>query len=176
MSEFVLDRLEGANTVTIQQTSSTPTATIRTDPACAVAAWDCQSHSFLGAPATVEENLAALPDELVGRRVYLLMIQGDGRAEARIFERFDTADADATVASWRDTDLGGLVTQVIDVLRTNRGVHCPGEQVKAAIQEERDFAVEGPAPAPRTSREAFTPAMRAYRDDQFVQATVMVLC
>jgi hypothetical protein len=154
------------------ETAHCPTTVLE----CAVAAWDCQSHSFLGSPATVAANLASLPDELVGRRVYMLMIQGDGRAEARIFERFDVTDPDATVARWSARDLDGMVTQVTDVLVTNRGVHCPGEQVKAVLQEEREFSVEGPAPAPATAEEAFLPAMAAYRDDRFVQATVMILC
>jgi hypothetical protein len=143
---------------------------------CAVAAWDCQSHSFLGSPATVAANLASLPDEIVKRRVYMLVIQGDGRAEARVFERFAIEDTDATVASCQDSYLGDLVTQVTDVLITNRGVHCPGEQVKAAVLEERDFSVEGPAPAPATAADAFLPAVSAFKDEAFVQATVVVLC
>jgi hypothetical protein len=153
------------------------TTTHRTELECAVAAWDCQSHGFLGSPATVAANLAGLPDEVVRRRVYMLMIQGDARAEARVFERFAVEDRDATVARWSDSHLGGLVTQVTEVLVTNRGVHCPGEQVKAVLADgEREFSVEGPAPAPATAKEAFLPAMEAYKDDRFVQATVMILC
>jgi hypothetical protein len=144
--------------------------------ACKTAAWDCQSHSFLGAPGTVAANLAALPAELVRRRVYMLMVQGDSRAEVRVFERFSVEDTDGTVARWEESRLGALVTQITDVLVTNRGVHCPGEQVKAALEGEREFSVEGPAPAPRSPEEAFARVMEAYRDDAFVQATVMVLC
>lgn len=143
---------------------------------CAAAAWDCQSHTFLGSPETVSANLAGLPDELVSRRVYMLMIQGDSRAEARIFERFDISDRDGTVARWENDDLGDLVSQITEVLVTNRGVHCPGEQVKASLEGDREFIVDAPAPAPKTAADAFTPALAAFKDDKFVQVTVMALC
>src|SRR2546422_8514021 len=122
--------MTGSGVITAPQVRSTGTAL-----ACTTAAWDCQSHSFLGSPETVAANLAALPDDLVQRRVYMIMIQGEGRAEARIFERFNLEDADGTVARWEEDDLGDLVTQITDVLVANKGVHCPGEQVKAMLDE-----------------------------------------
>jgi hypothetical protein len=147
-----------------------------TTKACVAAAWDCQTHAFMGSPATVAANLAALPDELVGRRVFMLAIEGDSRSEARVFERFNIEDTEGTVASWDEQDCGGLVTQLTEVLVANRGVHCPGEQVKAAIEGDRELTVSEPAAAPRTAAEAFGPVLEAYRGDPFVRATVMVLC
>lgn len=144
---------------------------------CSAAAWDCQSHSFLGSPQLVAENLAGLSDDLVQRRVYMLMVQGESRAEARIFERFAFGDTDASMSQWETDSLGDLVTEITDVLVANRGVHCPGEQVKAALGEgDRQFSVGAPAPAPKTAREAFTGALKAYEGDRFIRATVMVLC
>lgn len=151
-------------------------ATHQRTAACSTAAWDCQTHTFLGSPETVAENLASLPEDLVKRRVYMLMIQGDGRAEARIFERFDMSDADGTVARWQDDSLAGMVMQLTDVLVSNRGVHCPGEQVKAALEGDREFTVSGPSPAPATPAEAFGPVIAEYSGHGFVQASVMVLC
>jgi hypothetical protein len=124
----------------------------------------------------VTANLAGLPDELVQRRVYMLTIQGDGRAEARIFERFSIEDTEATVGRWEKDDLGGLVTQITEVLVANRGVNCPGEQVKTALESDRGFIVDDPSPAPKTATEAFSAAISAYKDHKFIQATVMVLC
>ncbi|MFD9791921.1 hypothetical protein ACFWXK_13320 [Streptomyces sp. NPDC059070] len=147
-----------------------------TAKACKTAAWDCQTHDFMGSPQTVIDNLTALPDELVGRRVYLLMVQGDGRSEARVFERFNLEDTESTVSSWPEKDIPGLVTQISEVLVANRGVHCPGEQVKATLQSEREIHVGAPATAPRTAAEAFGPVLDGFRDDTFVRATVMVLC
>lgn len=140
------------------------------------AAWDCQSHTFMGAPELVAENLANLPDDMVERRVYMLMLQGDDRAEARVYERFNLEDTDGTVATWEEDNVADLITLVTDVLTTNRGVHCPGEQVKATLAGERDFEISAPMPAPKTAAEAFRPVMAAYQNDKFVQATVMVLC
>jgi len=159
-----------------QPMTSFPTRNERSTRACAVAAWDCQSHTFFGSPETVLANLSTLPSDLVRRRVYMLMIQGDNRAEARVYERFDIADTEGTVAAWEEDRISDLVTTVTDVLVTNRGVHCPGEQVKAALAGEREFEISGPEEAPKTAAEAFAPAMAAYQDDKFVQATVMVLC
>jgi hypothetical protein len=130
----------------------------------------------MGSPELVASNLANLPTDLVERRVYMLMIQGDGQAEARVYERFNLEDTEGTVAAWDEDNISDLVTLVTDVLVTNRGVHCPGEQVKATLEAERDFTVSGPVPAPKTAAEAFAPAMAAYQNDKFVQATVMVLC
>lgn len=159
-------------TMTSPQTRSEATAT-----ACFKgAAWDCQSHTFMGSPELVTANLANLPDDLVERRVYMLMIQGDDRAEASVFERFNIEDTNGTVAAWEEDDVQDLITRVTDVLTTNRGVHCPGEQVKAALASQRDFEISAPAPAPKTAAEAFAPVMAAYQNDKFVQATVMVLC
>lgn len=163
--------------MTIQPSLSPATRSEHTTRGCAtLAAWDCQSHTFMGSPELVAANLSDLPTDLVQRRVYMLMIQGDGRAEARVYERFNLEDTDGTVAAWEEDSVNDLVTLITDVLVTNRGVHCPGEQVKATLATEREFEVSGPTPAPKTAAEAFAPAMAAYADDKFVQATVMVLC
>jgi len=160
------------------QTVASPTTRSETTAKVCVefAAWDCQAHTFMGAPELVAANLAGLPTDMVQRRVYMLTIQGDERAEARVYERFNIEDTEGTVAAWEEDNVRDLITLVTDVLVTNRGVHCPGEQVKAALEGEREFEVSGPVPAPKTAAEAFAPAMAAYKDDKFVQATVMVLC
>jgi hypothetical protein len=147
-----------------------------TAKACRAAAWNCQTHSFMGSPETVSANLAELPDELIERRVYMLMIQGDERAEARIFERFNLEDTEGTVSSWHEDNVSDMITQITEVLVGNRGVHCPGEQVKATLEAEREVRVSAPAPAPKNAAEAFGPIVSEFADDKFVQATVMVLC
>ncbi|MFI9154616.1 hypothetical protein [Streptomyces sp. NPDC053367] len=144
--------------------------------ACAPSAWDCQTHTFYGSPEKVTAHLAGLPESLVQRRVYMLMVQGEGRAEARVFERFSFGDAEGTVAAWGDESLGDMVTQLTDVLVANKGVHCPGEQVRATLDETHDFSVGAPEPAPKTAAEAFGPVMEQFKDHRFVQASVMVLC
>lgn len=159
-----------------QPMTSSLTRSEHTTRACAVVAWDCQSHTFFGSPETVLANLSNLPADLVRRRVYMLMIQGDNRAEARVYERFNIEDTEGTVAAWEEDRISDLITTVTDVLVTNRGVHCPGEQVKATLEGDREFEISGPEEAPRTAAEAFAPAMTAYQNDKFVQATVMVLC
>ena len=119
-------------------------------------------------------NLASLPEELIQRRVYMLMIQGEQRAEVRVFERFDLEDTDATMGTWSDDSLGDLMTQPSEVLVANKGVHCPGEQVKATLTAEREFG--GPFPAPTSAAEAFWPALAGFGGDRFVHATVALLC
>ncbi|MEU7039493.1 hypothetical protein AB0A77_00325 [Streptomyces varsoviensis] len=162
--------------MTTESARASQHVTEATTKACKAAAWDCQSHEFMGSPETVMTNLVGLPDELVARRVYMLMVQGDSRCEARVFERFNLDDAEGTVSSWSETDVPKLVTQITEVLVANRGVHCPGEQVRATLETEREVHVSAPAPAPRTAAEAFGPIVDGFRDDKFVRATVMVLC
>lgn len=144
--------------------------------ACAAIAWDCQLHTYMGAPQNVAANLTAMPNSLVERRVYMLTVQGDDRAEAHLFERFAFEDSDGTVARWSDRHLGNMITQMTDVLIGNAGVHCPGEQIKARLTQERDFVVNAPAPAPKTAAEAFGPVIATFAGDKFVHATVMALC
>lgn len=144
--------------------------------ACAPAAWDCQMHTYLGSPANVAANLAAVPADIVERRVYMLMVQGTDRAEAHLFERFAFEDNEGTVATWSDHKLGDMVTRLTEVLIGNGGAHCPGEQVKANLEEQHDFQVGAPAPAPKTAAEAFGPILASFSSDKFVQATVMALC
>lgn len=106
----------------------------------------------------------------------MLAIQGEGRAEVRVFERFSLEDAEGTVSSWQDESLGDLVTELTEVLLTNKGVHCPGEQVKSTLEADREFSVEGPYAAPKSASEAFGPMLASFGDDRFVQATMTVLC
>jgi hypothetical protein len=124
----------------------------------------------------VTANLADLPEELIQRRVYMLMVQGEQRAEVRVFERFDLDDTDTTLGTWSDDSLGDLMTQLTEVLVANKGVHCPGEQVKATLTAEREFSMEGPFPAPTSAAEAFGPALAGFGGDRFVHATVALLC
>ncbi|MFE9748334.1 hypothetical protein ACFYOT_25800 [Saccharothrix saharensis] len=133
-------------------------------------------HTYMGSPANVATNLAAVPSSLVERRVYMLMVQGDDRAEAHLFERFAFDDEEGTIATWSDHKLGDMVMRMTDVLIANGGAHCPGEQVKAHLDAEHDFSVGAPAPAPKTAAEAFGPVMEGFSGDKFVQATVMALC
>src|SRR2546428_13609858 len=108
--------MTGSGVITAPQVRSNGTAL-----ACTTAAWDCQSHSFLGSPETVAANLAALPDDLVQRRVYMIMIQGEGRAEARIFDPFNLDDPDGPVARGQAADRRDRGTEIPDGLVCNKG-------------------------------------------------------
>ncbi|MFC5054229.1 hypothetical protein [Saccharothrix xinjiangensis] len=144
--------------------------------ACKPAAWDCQMHTYMGSPENVATNLATISDSLVERRVYMLMVQGDDRAEAHLYERFAFEDDEGTVATWSDHKLGDMVSRLTEVLVGNGGAHCPGEQVKAQLATDHEFTVGTPTPAPKTAAEAFGPVLASFSGDKFVQATVMALC
>jgi hypothetical protein len=159
------------NSVETQQATKAPAVA-----GCAPTAWDCQMHTYLGSPENVTANLAAVPNSLTERRVYMLMVQGDDHAEAHLFERFAFGDEEATIAQWSDHKLGDMVSRLTEVLVGNGGVHCPGEQVKAHLEAEHKFAEGALAPAPKNSAEAFGPVMAGFAGDKFVQATVMALC
>jgi hypothetical protein len=120
--------------------------------------------------------VASLPDDLVKRRVYMLVVQGSDRGEIRIFERFDLEDTESTIATCRQDRVDDLVMQIGEVLTENKGVHCPGEQVKAALTVDREFEVGSPEPAPATASEAFGPTLANFRDESFIHASVMMLC
>jgi len=168
---------EARRLILITETINIPDTTeVSAVAACTAAAWDCQLHTYMGAPEDVAANLAATPDSLVARRVYMLTVQGDNRAEAHLFERFAFEDSDGTVARWSDRHLGDMITKMTDVLISNAGVHCPGEQIKARLTQDHDFVVSAPTPAPKTAAEAFGPAMATFVGDKFVHATVMALC
>jgi len=144
--------------------------------ACVTSAWDCQVYSFFGSPETVTENLVSLPSQLVQRRVYMLAIEGAGRAEVRLFERGSLDDPEGTVAAWHGETLDGLVTRVTESLVANRGVHCPGEQVGAVVYQDREMETQGPVPVPVSPRAAFGHSLKSFDARDFVQASVIVLC
>jgi hypothetical protein len=143
---------------------------------CSDAAWDCEAHSFFGAPDKVAAKLSGLPDDLIRRRVYMLLVQGDDHAEVRIFERFSFEDAEGTIALWNGESLGDLANRITELLVANHGVHCPGEQVTAALHGERQYQVSGPYPVPRSTGEAFASVLEGFGPDSFVQANVIILC
>jgi hypothetical protein len=143
---------------------------------CTVAAWDCQVYSFYGSRQTVAENLASLPSDLLQRRVYLLAVQGPDRAEVRLFERGTAEDSEGTVAVWEGESLDGLVGRIADTLIANRGVHCPGEQVSAVVYDGRELSTQGPIPIPVSARAAFGHSVKTFGTEDFIQASVIVLC
>jgi hypothetical protein len=106
----------------------------------------------------------------------MLVVQGSERGEVRIFERFDFQDTEGTIATCQQDRVDDLVMQISEVLIENQGVHCPGEQVKAALTVDREFEVGTPGPAPATASEAFAPTLASFRDESFIHASVMVLC
>jgi hypothetical protein len=120
--------------------------------------------------------VASLPDDLVKRRVYMLMVQGSDRGEIRLFERFEIEDLDSTIATCQQDRVEDLVMQIGEVLVENQGVHCPGEQVKAALAADREFEVGSPEPAPVTASEAFAPTLAKFCDEKFIHVSVMIFC
>ncbi len=139
MATMVKDQAIGT-----RQTIIEPQADLR----CAPAAWNVEVHTFYGAADSVAAKIGELQNNLNDLRAYVVAVDGNEVSTARLIERRTLDDESCTVMEWSgspDTDLGGLINTAI---LENRGLHCSGEQVKAALRKTVDLHAVGTAPAP----------------------------
>lgn len=141
---------------------------------CKTYSWSPEVHDLYGDAEAILEKVDAMDMKLDDRRVYVLVIAGEGSAEVRFFEQVD-ADNWAVLA-WQGTDLDGLHSRLADTVLSNQGIHCVGEQVKALLTGAVDLELQGIVPAPSSPRAAFAHTLRAHGTNKFIRATTALLC
>lgn len=141
---------------------------------CRIAAWSPEVITFYGDSATVAEKLAKVQDDLVDRRVYLLVAETSGRTEAALFERKDGENL--SLSRWEANSNIELASTLNDKLLANAGAACAGELARTFLE------TLGTRPASEVTIQAPSTALAAYQqalhnsDKSYVRLTLFFLC
>jgi len=134
---------------------------------------DVECHAFSGSPSAVSRALYQLPPALVRRCFVTLLLQGEGKADIRIFER-DVPDAvNGLVSDWSGSELGPLPGQVVATLMAGPVPGGGDNQVRAALREHGQYVERGAVPCPPTARGAFGHPLKPYSGEASVHALVV---
>jgi hypothetical protein len=148
---------------------------------------DIQCYAFSGRPEAVARRLYALNGAVVECRFFALLLQGEARADIRIYERAAPGDRSGQVATWQGTSLdvlpGSIATLVMgdtamrgpDGQTGSAGQAGPRERVKSALRQDREFTDWGVVPCPPTPRGAFGHPLRQYANDRAICAFVIAV-
>jgi hypothetical protein len=139
------------------QSTPTPTPTASdkgTD--CKLNSWNTELYGFGGDKDTVKKKLKTIPAELLKRRVFVQLTEGDSKGEVKLFERQANSNK-FTVTRWSTGSTSSLLGDIDKTGCDNKGVNCIGEQVgdflrrklKTPAQTTENF---GP---PTSTEEAF---------------------
>ena len=126
-------------------------------------------HNFYGDPETILTRMDGAEMDLPSRRVYLLMIEGEGSAQIRFFEQAD--DENWAVLSWRGETLGRLWEMLDQTIVQSGAGPSTGSRIKPLLEETVPLVLEGIVPAPVSPRAAFAHPLRAHGQDEFLRAT-----
>ncbi len=152
----------------------TPTPTPTIMGGCNHAGWNTEIYRFCGARESMIERVSNLPPEIVQRRVFAQITQGDSGAEIKLYER--QASGSFKVTFWHKDETSDLMTAADRAIVTNKGVNCVGEQVKDVLLKElgQGTAKEN-VPAPATPAAAFVHSLKEAKG-QYIQTIIIVLC
>jgi len=113
--------------------------------------------------------------DLTERRMFLLAVENDERAEVKVFEQ--VSGDTWSVSTWRGDELGGLRGALGDTILANKGVFCVGEQTKGVLgQLDIEAVPDGTVPAPHSARAAFAHPIRDHARGGYARATIALLC
>jgi len=160
----------------VDETVRETTVDVAAEPTlgCKTYSWSPEVHDLYGDAEAILEKVDTMDMHLDDRRVYALVIAGEGSAEVRFFEQVDAENW--AVLSWQGADLDGLHGRLAETVLANRGIHCVGEQVKALLTGAVDLELQGIVPAPTSPRAAFAHTLRAHGTNKFIRATTALLC
>ncbi|HZD00081.1 MAG TPA: hypothetical protein VFA46_07770 [Actinomycetes bacterium] len=135
----------------------------------------CELYAFSGPLAGVAARLYQLPADLVARPLYLLLVEGEARAEIHVFERGSAGSRTGTVTTWQGASLEGLPGLVLGLVMAGRDGTAPREEVLSAVRSDRALKSLGEVLCPATPRAAFGHALRLYDQQSTIHATVLAL-
>ncbi|MEU8379181.1 hypothetical protein [Streptosporangium sp. NPDC048865] len=116
-------------------------------------------HGVQGTEDEVARRLFGLPNALVSAPCYMLLLQGAGRAEARIYRRAEEEDL-GSVRVWTGEDLGTLPDRLTRMALSETPL--PITAFDEALLELGAFEDLGLVPRPVTARGAFGHPLRHY--------------
>jgi hypothetical protein len=141
---------------------------------CNLASWNTELYRFYGSRDAMIESVSKLPAEILTRRVFIQVTQGDSSAKITLYER--QADDTFTVTQWTERQTSHLLAEIDRAIVANKGVNCVGEQVQNVLYKElgKGEMVAGVA-APVSAKAAFAHSLKETKG-LFMQTAIWVLC
>ena len=135
----------------------------------------CELYAFSGPLPDVAARLYQLPAGLVRRPLYLLLVEGEARAEIHIYERESADSRTGVVITWQGTSLEGLPGRLLELVMASADGAAPRKEVLSAVRSDRSLKYLGEVLCPATPRAAFGHALRLYDQQSTIHATVLAL-
>jgi hypothetical protein len=134
-----------------------------------------ECYAFTGAPLDVADRLYQLPQDVVTRVCYALLLEGDGRAGIHVFLRERPGDTEGTVMIWEGTTLDETPEQVVGLVLRHQPEPPLADRVLTFLKAHRDLADVGRVPCPPTPRGAFGHPVRHYSGSTTLRTVVVAL-
>lgn len=134
-----------------------------------------ECYGFTGTPVDVAGRLYQLPQDVVTRAFYALLIEGEGRAGIHVFLRERPGDTEGTVVVWEGTTLDEVPEQVVGLVLRHEPEPALAEKVLAFLKAHRDLVDVGTVPCPPTPRGAFGHPVRHYSGSTTLRTVVVAL-
>jgi hypothetical protein len=135
----------------------------------------CELYAFSGPLGEVAARLYRLPAGLVERPLYLLLVEGEARAEIHVYERDSAVSRAGIVTTWQGTGLEGLPGRLLELVMASPNGTAPREEIFSAVRSDRALKSLGEVLCPATPRAAFGHALRLYDQQSTIHATVLAL-
>jgi hypothetical protein len=159
------------------QSTPTPTSSpVSKGRDCTQQSQNTELYGFCGPKASVLLKVAAVPADIVQRRVFLQITQGTSGGEVKLYVR--QQDDTFTVTTWSIAQTSALLAEIDRTMFDNKGVNCVGEQVTTVLDrklgKEKGKVTSGVA-APETPAAAFSHSVKDASGD-FTRTIIVVLC
>lgn len=132
-------------------------------------------YAFRGSPADVAGRVYALPQEIVSRDFYALLLQGAESAGIHVFTRERSGDDEGSVAVWSGATLNGLPEQVLALVLGQKSGLALRKKVVDVLRAHGELADLGTVPCPPTPRGAFGHPLRPYARNTELRVVVAAL-
>jgi hypothetical protein len=131
-------------------------------------------YRFYGAKDNLIEKVSQLSGDILRRRVFLQVTQGNSVAEIKLFER--QPNGTFNVTQWAKKNSSDLFTEIDHAIMANKAVNCTGEQVIGVLLKHlnKGDTTEGVS-APESPKSAFMHSIKNITGE-FIQTTIIVMC
>ena len=140
---------------------------------CIEASWTPEVLTFYGSSAQVAQKLSKVQNNLLERRLYLIVSETQGKTEVALFERKDGENA--LVSQWTTVSNINLAATLNEKLLANAGSSCAGELTKAVLKT-LGANQERLIPAPANVLSAYTQAALQQSADDYVRVSFFLGC
>lgn len=140
---------------------------------CIEASWTPEVLTFYGSSSQVAQKLSKVQNNLLERRLYLIVSETPGKTEVALFERKDGENV--VVSQWTAASNINLAATLNEKLLANAGSSCAGELTKAVLKTlgaNQERLIQ----APTNVLSAYTQAALQQTADDYVRVSFFLGC